>query len=167
MSMMIERFRLWFDYEKDAHAKVVDSLRTVPEGQREKPDYQKAVDLLAHVAAARSLWLYRFGVAERGPDSAEGLFPKNVSLADVEARLSAMQASWSEYLRSLDDEKIARVFEYRSIEGGRFRNRIEDLLAQLYGHSWYHRGQIASIVRRLGGEPAVTDYVYWSRENVE
>ena len=27
--------------------------------------------------------------------------------------------------------------------------------------------QIAPIVRSLGGEPAVTDFVYWSRESIE
>ena len=78
-----------------------------------------------------------------------------------------MHERWSEYLQSLDDEELSRNFEYRSIEGGRFRSRIDDLLTQLFGHSWYHRGQIASIVRGLGGEPAVTDYVYWSRESIE
>ena len=85
---LTDRFRHWFDYETDVHAKVIASLGTVP-----------------------------------------------------------------------DDE-------YRSNEGERFRNRIEDLLTQLFGHSGYHRGQIASIVRRLGGEPAVTDYVFWSRERI-
>ena len=34
-------------------------------------------------------------------------------------------------------------------------------------HSWYHRGQIATLVRALGAEPAVTDFVFWSRELVE
>ena len=43
---------------------------------------------------------------------------------------------------------------------------IEDILAQLFGHSWYHRGQIALLVRAAGGEPAVTDLIYWSREAV-
>ncbi len=69
------RFRQWFDYEGDVHAKVVASLGTVPEDKRGDAAYQKALDLLAHIAAARSLWLFRFGVAETGPDSAEELFP--------------------------------------------------------------------------------------------
>src|SRR5438270_727490 len=31
---MAERFRRWFEYEKDAHAKVLRSLETVPDGRR-------------------------------------------------------------------------------------------------------------------------------------
>jgi len=161
---LTDRFRRWFDYERDAHTKVVASLGTVAEDRRGDVAYEKALDVLAHIAAARSLWLFRFGVAETGPETAEELFPRGNTLADVEAQLGSMHERWSEYLGSLDDDKLARIFEYRSIEGGRFQNRIEDLLTQLFGHSWYHRGQIASMVRSLGGEPAVTDYVFWSRE---
>ena len=164
---LTDRFRHWFDYETEAHAKVVASLGTVPEDKREEAAYQKALDLLAHIAAARALWLFRFGVAETGPDSAEELFPRGNTLADVEVQLGTMHGRWSEFLHSLDDGELSRIFEYRSIEGERFQNRIEDLLTQLFGHSWYHRGQIASIVRSLGGEPAVTDFVYWSRESIE
>jgi len=163
---LTDRFRRWFDYEKDVHAKVINSLGTVPEDRRGEAAYQKAIDLLAHVAAARALWLFRFGVAETGPETTEELFPRGRSLEDVEAELSSMHERWSDYLGSLDDEKLAGVFEYRATEGERFRSRIEDLLTQLFGHSWYHRGQIAAIVRSLGGEPAVTDFVFWSRESI-
>ena len=71
---LTDRFIRWFDYETDVHAKVVASLGTVPEDKRGDAAYQKALDVLAHIASARSLWLFRFGVAETGPDSAEELF---------------------------------------------------------------------------------------------
>ena len=77
---LTDRFRHWFDYETDVHAMVVASLGTVPEDKRGDAAYQKALDLLAHIAAARSLWLFRFGVAETGPDSAEELFPRGNTL---------------------------------------------------------------------------------------
>ena len=37
---------------------------------------------------------------------------------------------------------------------------------KLFGHSWFHRGQIAMLVRAAGGEPAVTDLIYGCREGV-
>ena len=77
-----------------------------------------------------------------------------------------MQAAWSAYLGRLTDADLTRVFEYQSYEGGRFRNSVEDILTQLFGHSWYHRGQIAQLLRSLGAEPAVTDFVFWAREPV-
>ena len=60
-----------------------------------------------------------------------------------------------------------RDFEYVSLDGPRFRSRVDDILTQLFGHSWYHRGQIALLVRSIGAEPAVTDFVFWTREPLD
>ena len=68
------------------------------------------------------------------------------------------------YLERVSDDDLLRTFEYQSLDAGRFCNRIADILTQLFGHSLYHRGQIAMLVRAAGGEPAVTDFVYWCRE---
>lgn len=157
----IECYRRWFDYEMDAHAKVLASFEATPEDQRTTPSYQKAVDLFAHMMLARRLWLYRFGVLDEGP---RDFFPQNVALDAVKAMAEEMHAVWSAYFERLDDAEIARVFEYRALDGPRYRNRVEDILTQLFGHSWYHRGQIALLLRQAGGEPAATDFVFWSRE---
>ena len=77
----------------------------------------------------------------------------------------SVRKSWADYLARADDGELARVCEYQSLDAGRFRSRVEDILAQLFGHSWYHRGQIAMLVRAAGGEPAVTDLIYWCRES--
>jgi uncharacterized damage-inducible protein DinB len=155
------RYRRWFDYEKDAHAKVLASLDAFPEDQRATPEFHKAIELFAHMMLARRLWLHRFGVLAEGPTE---FFPKNLALDTVKAMAEEMHAAWSAYFERLDEAELARVFEYRSLDGPRYRNRIDDILAQLFGHSWYHRGQIAMLLRQAGGEPAATDFVYWSRE---
>jgi uncharacterized damage-inducible protein DinB len=159
---MIESYRRWFTYERNAHALVLDSLRRLDTSQQASPSFQKAVDLLAHIIAARRMWLFRFGVAAENAE----LFPRNTQLEGLEVLLSQMEESWILYLDSLTDADLERLFEYRSYEGQHFRNTVGDILTQLFGHSWYHRGQIAALVRSMGGEPAVTDFVYWTREAV-
>lgn len=77
-----------------------------------------------------------------------------------------MEERWFRYFDQVTDSDLDRVFEYKSYEGERFRNSVGDIFTQLFGHSWYHRGQIASLVRSMGGEPAVTDFVFWTREPV-
>ena len=94
------------------------------------------------------------------------MFPDKAELAEVSSDLRSVQELWSRYLASLTDEELARTIEYKSLDAGRFRNRMEDILTQLFGHSSYHRGQIATLVRAAGGEPAATDYIYWCREPV-
>jgi uncharacterized damage-inducible protein DinB len=158
-----DRYRRWFEYEQDAHAKVLHSLESVPESRRSSAEFRKAVDLLAHITAARRVWLYRFGIM---PDPPPSLFPQEASLAELATTLRTVQEQWSAYLGRLDDAELARTFEYKSLDAGWFRSRVEDILTQLFGHSWYHRGQIATFVRAAGGEPAVTDFVYWCREPI-
>ena len=159
---MADRYRRWFRYEEESHAKVLGSLEAVPPDRR-GPAFQKAVDLFAHVVAARMLWLSRLTPTVQRPAE---VFPQGVSLADLARRVVEMHRAWSDYLARLDAPEVARVFQYRSLEGSEFRNRVDDVLTQLFGHSLYHRGQIAALVRSLGAEPAMTDFVYWAREPV-
>jgi uncharacterized damage-inducible protein DinB len=161
---MADRYRRWLEYEIDAHAKVVRSLESVPPDRRQAPEFQKALSILAHIATARRVWLGRIGAA---PLPAGNLFPEGVSLAQVTDDLAAIHNLWSNFLNDATDADLARDLEYKSLDAGRFHNSLEDILTQLFTHSAYHRGQIASLVRASGGEPAKTDYIYWRRQPVE
>jgi uncharacterized damage-inducible protein DinB len=159
MNPSADQYRRLFDYEKDANGKVLASLETVPAVNRTSPSYQKALSLAAHLVIARNTWLSRLGIGERPRE----LFPQNVALADLAPGFYTMEAAWTVYLARLTDAEAQRVFEYQSFDGGRFRNTVADVLTQLYGHSHYHRGQIASLVKASGGEPAKTDFIFWAR----
>jgi uncharacterized damage-inducible protein DinB len=158
-----ERFRTLYSYEKDAHAKVAQSLRTVPDDRRDSPEFHKAVGWFAHLATARRVWLERLGVI---PFQSGTMFPDKIGVDEVLFELQAVELIWTQYLATLTDDRLGDVIEYKSLDAGRFRNRLEEILTQLFGHSWYHRGQIASLVRVAGGEPAATDYIFWCREPV-
>lgn len=160
---LTDRFRRWFDYERDAHAKTLASLETVPEDRRGSPEFRRALAIFGHVVAARRTWLGRLGVA---PPYTGALFPDEAELNQLRSDCDEAERLWVGFYDALDDDALERVFEYRSFDGNRFRNRVEDALAQLYGHSWYHRGQIAMLVRASGGQPAITDLVYWCREPI-
>lgn len=155
-----DRFRRWFEHEKHAHASVVASLRGIPPDRLDTPEARRAIETLAHIAAARLAWLARLGIGTR-PAS---IFPKGDSIDQVEATLHTAQGMWDSYFASLDDDDLARTLEYTSIDAGGFRNTLEDILNQLNTHSAYHRGQIAMLVRAAGGEPAKSDFIYWARQ---
>ncbi len=159
----IDRYRRWFEYETDAHAKVLASFDTVPPERRDSPEFRRAVGLLAHVVAARRNWLARFG---RIPAPTGPLFPADSDVPGLTTEWRVVQGLWADYFSSVDDQELDREFEYQSLDAGRFRNRVEDVLAQLFGHSSYHRGQIAMLIRTAGGQPAITDLIYWCREAV-
>lgn len=158
-----DQYRRWFEYEKDSHAKVLASLHSVPSERRKDAAFQKAVELLAHIVEARQIWLWRIGIAKQAPGD---FFPEGLSLEELAGRMDTMHTAWQKYFDRLDDAEVARTFDYESYEGDPYRNTIDDVLTQLYGHSLYHRGQIASLVRAAGGEPAATDFIFWTRQAI-
>jgi uncharacterized damage-inducible protein DinB len=87
-------------------------------------------------------------------------------MAELPGRVAEMEAAWEGYLDRLDEAEVSRVVEYQSLDAGGFRNTVEDVLTQLFGHSWYHRGQIAQILRSIGAEPPATDFIFWARERI-
>lgn len=162
-SEFIERLKLWFEYEQNSHEKTISSLTAIPPGKRKTKEFQKAVDLYAHIIGARWLWLFRMGFAEELPDN---LFPTGVDVEQISGMTDKMNSAWKKYFDNLDEKELNRTFEYTSTEDLRYTNRVDEILIQLFGHSWYHRGQIAQLVRMTGETPAETDFVYWTRKSV-
>jgi uncharacterized damage-inducible protein DinB len=160
-----DEFRRLFEYEKDAHAKTIASLRDAAPSHAHHADFRQALNLAEHLAAARLIWLGRFGKCDAAPTT---WFPNTAATVDdVEALFARMHKLWTAYLGQVDEAELAREFEYRSLtDEGRFRDFVGDILYQMFGHSFYHRGQIALLLRRMGATPATTDLVYWSRRPV-
>jgi uncharacterized damage-inducible protein DinB len=156
---LADRFRHWYEYERDGNAKALAMIASVPPERRKSPEFQKAIDRLAHLAAARRRWLARLGHWPEAPQ----LFPQNTALEDLPDLLSTTEAAWVRFLGGLDDSDLAREIEWKLEDGRRYRWNVEGILTQLFGHAWYHRGQIAQLVAALGGQAVDTDYVFWSR----
>ncbi len=164
MNPFVAQFRGWLAYEDDAHAKTLASLASVPADRRASPESVRACGLMAHTVLVRRLWLNRMqgGEPYTGP-----AFPDGTDLQQIAADWQAIYTDWNNYLANLTDEGLSRAFEYVGLFGGRFRSRVGDVLPHLFTHSAYHRGQIALLVKQAGGTPALTDFIYQSRETLE
>src|SRR6266481_2724709 len=115
---LIARFRHWFGYERDAHAKVFASRDTVPIDRREGAEYRKAVAVLGHIVGAREVWLVRLGVV---PSTPQPFFlVDDPPLDRVSAEWRTIETAWTTYLAKLSDADLARIFEYQSYDSGRF-----------------------------------------------
>jgi len=157
-----ERFRHWYEYEKDCNRKALQMLHSVPPTGRSSASFLRAVAKMAHLVAARHMWLHRLGVV---PDHPESWFPAT-TLEQLPALVSTIEERWTAYLASLTEEDVAGEFTFTGSDGKRYRWRLLDLLTQVFGHAWYHRGQIALLVKDLSGEPVDTDYIFWDRPTV-
>ncbi len=162
--VLLPQYLRWLDWEQDATAKVIASLHSVPNENRSHEAYQKALTMFGHTLVARQAWLYRLGITSTPPTT---FFPTNVDLTQLETGWAEVFAAYRKLLSSkTDDAEFATVIEYQSSDAGRFKNTFADVLVQLNGHGSYHRGQIAMLVKQLGGTPAITDFIYWARESV-
>ena len=159
MKTLADRFRRWYDHECDCHAKCLAMLDSVPVERRATADFQKAIDRMAHLMAARQRWLTRLGHFANPLE----VHPKGLQLADLPGLLTQTETAWLTYLERLDDTELARELDWVMGDGKRYRWNVEGILTQLSGHAWYHRGQIAQLVATLGGKAVDTDYVLWAK----
>ncbi len=144
---MLDFYRRLFGYDEWANRAALRSLRTGSPGQR-------AVKLMAHVAATERLWYDRL----LGQQQSLPVWP-DFTLDQSEDLVGRMTAAWREYLDALAPAGLAQVVEYTNSKGEPWTNTVRDVLLHVVMHSVYHRGQIAAEVRASGGEPAYTDFV--------
>lgn len=158
----IERFRHWYEYEKNCNQKALQMLQSVPPASRSSPSFGRAVGKMTHLVAARHMWLFRLGVVADRPES---WFPPT-SLEQLPAAINTVEERWTAYLARLTDADLSTEFSWMGTDGRRYKWRLLDLLTQVFGHAWYHRGQIAMLVNDLGGQAVDTDYIFWNRPDV-
>jgi uncharacterized damage-inducible protein DinB len=159
MKTLADRFRRWYEYERDCNAKAIGMIVSVPAERRGSPEFQKAVDRMAHLVAARRRWLQRLGHLSDAP----GAFPQGTLASELPAMVASTEAAWVAYLERLNDAELSHELEWEAMDGQRYKWNVEGILTQTFGHAWYHRGQIAQLVALLGGKAVDTDYIFWSK----
>jgi uncharacterized damage-inducible protein DinB len=155
-SPLSSSFERLLAYDRWANGKVLDGL----ESMVAPPD--KARYLIAHLLGAQVSWIERL-TAGRDPADWERWETMTVAEARAEWR-DAIPARWAAFLADRAASARDRTCSYVNFMGASYTVRVEDALLQLMFHGAYHRGQIASLVRAAGGEPAATDFVRGLRE---
>lgn len=150
----MKNFRRLFDYDRWANQAALASLNSIA-GPGEKP-----LKVFAHVLGAERLWRSRFD--DPNPPNAQP-WPA-LSAEESRSTIDETHQRWVALLDQLNDEKLDDDLVYRTTQGIEFKTPIRDVLTHLLMHSAYHRGQVAAAVREAGGKPALTDYVYYLRQ---
>jgi len=77
--------------------------------------------------------------------------------------LNSVYYEWKEFIENLPEDDFDKIIEYTNIKGERVKAKIREIFIHMINHSTYHRGQVASVVRKLNIEPPVTDFITYSR----
>jgi len=148
---MLEQLKRLFDHMRWADGRAHESLRTA-----KVPPETLAV--YAHVLGAEHVWLCRLRqVPPRMVVWPPLTLEQCTGLADENAR------GFEHYVSTVSEAGLATEVGYVNSAGQAFRSRVDDILLHVAMHGSYHRGQIASQVRKAGGTPAATDYIGFVR----
>lgn len=164
MPTMSDRFRDWYEHERDCNTKTVKMLRSIDSAKHGTGEYRRALDLLGHMIKARQMWLWRLG---GWPEFPGGWEHTGRPLDEFPDLFAATEKAWIDYLGKIEDTTLSTDLTWKTTDGTQFwRWPVENILYQVSCHAWYHRGQIVELVRALGGTTESTDYIFWNRPEV-
>ncbi|MBC7833628.1 MAG: DinB family protein [Phycisphaerales bacterium] len=127
----------------------------------EAAPFVRAVEIFSHIQAARRVWLWRIGTAQRPEDGVFPVWPLGKALAEH----AAMDEQWGAYMNALTPAHLEVNIDYRNMEGIAYTNTVSDIITHVINHSSYHRGQLARLLAESGLKPPVTDFIVFAREN--
>ena len=119
----------------------------------------KAREIYAHILGSEHTWISRI----EGRAATVAIWP---TLGDDElARVGSENiAGLRRILDGATDVDLSRIVAYKTSAGHPYESTVEDILLHVALHGSYHRGQIATLLRQGGGEPATTDYILFARD---
>jgi len=120
---------------------------------------EKARKVLAHIIGTQWLWLARV----RGTESGMAIWPA-LTAAECVKESQRLRAAWQELLAAPGAQGMSQRVEYKNTKGEPWTSTVGEIMMHVTMHGAYHRGQIATLLRDSGNEPAYTDYIHAVRQ---
>jgi uncharacterized damage-inducible protein DinB len=162
--MTPQEMRTLYDYNAWANHRSLDAASALTTEQFVRPmssSFSSVRDTLAHIYGGEWVWLERF--QGRSPSS----LPDTTQFQDIASlreRWNELEARLLGFVRGLTQADLDRVFEYKTLKYGIYRNPLWESMQHLANHGTYHRGQVTTLLRQLGAQPIATDLMHFYRE---
>ena len=146
-----------FEYNNWANGKILDAVSHLTPEQFLKDlqsSHLSVRDTLSHILAAEWIWLERW----KGTSPKALLDPAEFPTAEsVKRKLSQVETERAEFINGLTEQSLAQPITYTNTKGEQWTYQLGRMLQHVANHSSYHRGQITTMLRQLGVEPATVD----------
>jgi uncharacterized damage-inducible protein DinB len=150
---MKEYFIRLFNY--DTHTNLLMTEMIINAGSPEKP-----VQLMAHLLAARQIWLAR---CKAEPAIGGALWPD--WKADTFAKIIEENSKgWINFLDKCTPADFDKMISYKNSKGESFENKLSDVLAHVINHGTHHRAQAGQYLKSGGVDLPFTDYIFYIRQ---
>lgn len=156
-----------YDYSYWANRKLFAAMSAMTPEQFTQDvagSYGSLRNTLVHMMSAEWGWVDRCGGAKRGPALKADDYP---TLASVTERWREIEAHLRALLATLTDADLERAVEF-TLPGINARALpIGSMLQHAANHNAHHRGQIALLLRALGGTPGNVDLLIYDAERAQ
>jgi len=161
--MTLDDILTLFQYDEWAIKRTIESVSSLSEEQYKrdmKSSYGGIHGTLVHIYSADCLWLERW----KGNFSFTHISPEQIpSLIALQDRWEEYRESLYAYLVNVTDTKLSAPFSYIDGRGANHAEPLYQQMLQIINHSSYHRGQIVTMLRQIGGKPPTTDLIIFFR----
>ena len=165
---MKDDFASLYAYNRWADRRVLDACRKLTHEQytaEPVPGWSSVRSSLFHIGVATDGWLCRLAgedTTQTTPNPTEEEYP---TVADVERLLDHAYRTFESLVPKLTPDWLTAPQTFSR------RGRTAVLppwavLRHVVNHGTYHRGQVASKLKRLGVEPPMPDFAWWVMEQV-
>jgi uncharacterized damage-inducible protein DinB len=154
-----------YDFNAWANQRAFDACAALTPQQFSQPivsSFPSVRETLAHIVGGEWIWLLLWLDRPRTADMLRNYSSKFADLASIRAGWNELERERRDFLRGLTAADLDRVIEYQSLMvNRRFAYPLRQMLQHVVNHSTYHRGQLTTLLRQLGAEPCVTDFLFY------
>lgn len=155
--MNVDDVKKLIAYDEWANRKMVGAIGKLDRDQftrRIESSFSSIRDTLAHIIAAEWVYLRRW---KGESPTALPAWAADATLESLLSNLREIERERADFIAGLTDELLAKQITYRNFRGQEWTYLLSDMFMHVVNHSTYHRGQLTTMIRQVGGAPSATD----------
>ena len=152
--MNVQDLQTMLDYHYWARDRLLDAVATLTPEQYTRDlgsSFKSIRETVTHLYAAEWAWYERW----------HGRPPTALLPADQFPDFAALRSTWADhetkmraFVAALGEQGPNRVIEYKLLSGHSGASPVWQMLQHVVNHASYHRGQVTTMLRQMGAQPA-------------
>ncbi len=180
--IIAEQYRWWARYNRWMNERLYAQAATLSDADRRRDlgaFFRSLHGTLNHVLWADRIWMWRFtkdaaigASRDRAGNVIEYRLHDQELYADFDdlrrerAKTDRDIETWAD---GLDAERLAAPIRYSSVSAGAREHPLWMAVTHFFNHETHHRGQATTLLKQLGRDPGVTDFMafLWEAQDAE
>jgi uncharacterized damage-inducible protein DinB len=152
--MNLQDLRTLLDYHYWARDRLLDAVAPLPadEFNRDRgSSFTSIRETVVHIYAAEWAWHQRW----------IGTSPAALLTSERFPDVESVRTAWTElegnvrgFVDGLGDAGVTKVFSYKLLSGLDGSTPLGEMIQHVVNHASYHRGQVTTMLRQAGAQPA-------------